>query len=265
MADFELSKQEATRLLEKGEFEQALSVFRELETIAPDSEERGAVLLGEYQCFEALGMFAKARQCVLEATKLGEPTPEYLARMAYLEAVLDGDEGDNKSAIARLDRLLEEREELLRSAECEDLYESVQMQRLEYLVNVGRMQEALPLFSEVRGFAIEKRYDFAFREAYCLAKCGDLERAHLIMSKALAESNGIVQETRGRYYSGAMYMTERKYEDALVEFQFCETHMGESDLSISLVMHALAYVHEKMGHNQEATRYLQAARTNYKH
>jgi tetratricopeptide (TPR) repeat protein len=215
-------------------------------------------------CFEALGMFAKARQCVREATRLGEPSPEYLARMAYLEAVLDGDEGNNKSAIARLDRLLEEQEELLHSAECEDLYESIQMQRLDYLLNVGRMQEALPLFSEARGFAIEKKYDFAFREAYCLAKCGNLEEAHLIMGKALAQSNGIVQETRGRFYLASMYLSERKYKEALVEFQFCEEHIGETDLSIPHLMDALAYVHEKLGHAEEATRYLRAKGTKYK-
>ena len=61
MADFELSKQEATRLFESGEFDPALKSFLELETHAPNSEERAAIFLGEYLCFEALGMFAKAR------------------------------------------------------------------------------------------------------------------------------------------------------------------------------------------------------------
>jgi tetratricopeptide (TPR) repeat protein len=259
MADFELSKKEATRLIENGEYATALELFRDLERLAPNSEERAAIFVGECHCLEALGMFEKARECLREVAKLGESTPAELAYMAYLEARLEGDEGKNTSAVARLDRLLEEQKELLHSAECEDLYESIQMQRLEYLVNVGRMQEARPLFSEARGFSMEKRYDFAFREAYCLAKCGDLAEAHQIMSKALAESNGIFQETRGRYYLGAIYVADRKYNEALVEFQFCETHVGESSLSYSHVMDALAYVHEELGHAEEAIRYKQAA------
>jgi tetratricopeptide (TPR) repeat protein len=169
---------------------------------------------------------------------------------------LDGDEGKNGSAIAMLDALLEEHSELLRSPDCGDLYESIQLRRLEYLVNVGRMIEALPLFVEATGFPLEKPDSFVFRMAYCLAKCGEFETAHNMMKKALAISRSRAQEARARY---SIYVAAKDYDNALVELQFCQAHMGESDLSIPHMMDALAYVHEQMGHADEAALYRQAA------
>jgi tetratricopeptide (TPR) repeat protein len=263
MADFETSKLEAAKLSESGEFDGALKLFREIEPLAPNSEERAAILIGEFHCLEALGQFGKARECLREATNLGDSTPEYSAHIAYLDARLDGGEGKNKSAIAKLDRLLEEHSELLRSPDCKELYELIQMRRLEYLVNVGRMVAALPLFIEATGFVMEKPDSFVLRMAYCLAKCGEFETAHNMMNKALASSNSIAQETHARYYLGSIYVAEKDYDKALVEFRFCEMHIEESDhsipLSIPQVMDALAYVHEQMGHANEASQYRKAA------
>lgn len=262
---FERSKFKATDLLAKGEYDQALKLFRELETFAPDSEERGAVLIGEYQCYEALDMFDEARKCLQVAATLGEQTPEYASRIEYLEARLDGDEGKNRIALGKLNRLLEAKGELLRSPDCRDLYESVQMRRLEYLTNLGEMKEALPLFTEARGFEVEKPRSFKFRMAYCLAKCGYVEQAHALVKEGLAETSNITEEVRGRYYLGSIYVAEKKYAEALTQFQFCETHLKDSDISHEHLMDALSYVYEKLGKPKDAARYRQVAKDQYKH
>jgi tetratricopeptide (TPR) repeat protein len=266
MAKYEERKDEALKLLEASKFSEAAAAFRELAEGAPDSDERAAALIGEYQCLEALGMFAKARESVHEAASLGEQTPEYLARMVYFEACLDANEGKNEMAVEKLNKLLEEHADLLHTPECLDLYESIQYQRAEYLSNLNRMGQALPLFLETRGFKKEKPKDFIFRMAFCVAKCGDFERAHVLMKRALADCRDIRQENMARYYLGLIYAAARDYGKALAEFQFCEAHLDEFDLSIPSLMEALSYVCEKSGRTGGAAKYRRAggAQKNHK-
>ena len=74
--------------------------------------------------------------------------------------------------------------------------------------------------------------------AYCLAKSGDVEQAHVLVNEGLAESRTVTEEIRGRYYLGSIYVSEKKYMEALAQFQFCERHEEESDISYEHLMDA---------------------------
>jgi phenylalanyl-tRNA synthetase alpha subunit len=79
------------------------------------------------------------------------------------------------------------------------------------------------------------------------------------MKEGLAETCNMTEEIRGRYYLGSIYVSESKYPEALTQFQFCETHLQDSDISHEHLMDALSYVYEKLGKPKNAARYRQAA------
>lgn len=253
-------KDQARRLFEDRAYDHAAELFHQLVDTAPDSDERAAALIFEARSLEAVGRFAEARSCLEEARKLGDGSDE-LARLSYLEAGIDAREGYDKEALAKLDKLVTNLGDTLQTAEYRDLYEGIVIMRAGRLQNLKRPCEALPLFVESQSFKSQKPSDHVFRMAYCMAQCGQSERAAEIIIKELAGDLDISMQCLARYYLGAIYAAQSEYRKALKEFQYCEEHLGDSDLAVPPLMESIAYTYKKLGIADKAAQYLRAAGT----
>lgn len=257
-------KRWAVQSFEDKEYEHAATLFDRLADAAPDSDERGAILIYQGRCLEILGRFAEARECFRDARKLGDGSREYLARLNYLEAGLDAREGHDEVALTKLNTLLNDLRDVIQTSEYRDLYEGVQIVRAGLLQNLQRPDEALPIFLESRSFGVEKPRDYAYRMAYCMAQCGQAEKAVDIVINALRADLDISAQCTARYYLGAIYTAKGEYRKALTELHFCEQHLEESNLAVAPLMESIAYAYKKLGISQKATQYMQVASTRTK-
>jgi tetratricopeptide (TPR) repeat protein len=254
-------KDQARRLFEEREYEQAAGLFHHLVDTAPDPDQRAATLIFEVRCLEGLGRFAEARSCLEEARQLGDGSDEYLARLYYIEAGIDAREGYDEVALAKLNKLLADLGDVPQTPEYRDLYEGIQILRAGRLQNLKRPREALPLFLESQNFNSQKPSDHLYRMAYSMAQCGQSERAAEIVTQQLGSSLDISMQCIARYYLGAIYATQGEYRKALKELHFCEEHLGDSDLAVPQLMDSIADAYEKMGMPDKAIQYLRAAGT----
>jgi tetratricopeptide (TPR) repeat protein len=254
-------KDRACKLFKDREYEQAAGLFHQLVHTAPDSDERAAALIFEARCLEAVGRFAEARSCLGEARNVGDASVDYLARLSYLEAGIDAREGCDEEALAKLNELLADLGDDLQTPGYRDLYEGIQIMRAGRLQNLKRPREALPLFIESQKFDSEKPSDHVYRMAYCVAQCGQSERAAEIVIDTLAGSLDISTECMARYYLGAIYTAQGEHRKALNEFQFCEEHLGDSNLAVPQLMESIAYTYKELGEPNKAAQYLRAAGT----
>ena len=246
----------AAELQKSGKYQEALDAYRALADTAPNNNERAAALIWASDCLGLLGKLPEARECLHEASRIMDHTPESRTNMAYLDAMLDASTGADTEALAKLDDIVGQFGDILRAPELRYQFEKIQIQRAYSLLNLGRPREALPIFLLAEKYEVEKPDDFTYRHAYCLAACGQARHGESLIRESLAKNLGIRQETEARYYLGLIFVSEGRHADAMREFEFCESHLNELEPNLTDGLFSLlGSTSERVGLKDRALRY----------
>jgi tetratricopeptide (TPR) repeat protein len=249
----------ANRLRDSGKFQEALELFKELESDSKDDPGQTAgYLIDEADCYAQGGDSEEAKKCISKARMLVRTDPLGLAQIDFFEATLLIEDGQIELGLQALSFILSDNSLLLRSKEGRELYERIQIQRGFSLMHLSRCAEARPILEEASSFRLEDE-DEVKSSIHChLGRCY-AELGQYAVAKeqfVLAQRLKVPEdwEDTFHYYYGYTLYELKEFDSARREF-ILSLQSGSSGPPASYKYNMLAATHRKLGEHRQARQY----------
>jgi len=244
------------RLQQTGDDVGALRVLEEMRRESHDQSEKIAILVGEATSLTGMGRFAEAESRLDEAESMAEDpwvfAMLWLQRTNVLWFAVRWEE-----ALKLIERTVGTYRAVLESPEHRDLYELSRLRLGTLLVEFGRYQEASPILDEALSFELtdNEKALLYFETGTCHYHLGNIESSKHWFLQALSIGCGSYKSVLARYFLGAINFRERKYAEALTEFQWCEVRLEEGRIAPRQLYAWLAKTFRILGDQDQARRY----------
>jgi tetratricopeptide (TPR) repeat protein len=252
--------EQTLRLLEAGDYESALSNFRELASEAQESEAKSTYTLGELHALVRLGRTREARQVLKAARPLFLKSDEAQLRADLIEVQINSVEDKWNRALPSLDRMLRKYVEILHDPQIRDVYEEIQLRRGVRLAFLGRFREASPVLEEVLNFNPSLlSSEFWHELGRCYLATQQYGRAGEAFSKAVSIGLDDVRAANARWEMGVILMRNQAHALALEQLRLAEEHAGAAKIQKKNIYKAMALSLSKLGMENEAMHYARLA------
>jgi tetratricopeptide (TPR) repeat protein len=245
---------ELIALDQSGKTEEALSGLQDLACSATDPEDQASVLLTVSACQKELKRYDEARRTIAEARSLARRHSTVHPYALLRDASIDALEGNWKSALEKLDSIVQDYSSILHQPEHQDLQEEVTRYRGMALSSLGRKSEARPLLERATAVEYEKATSL-----YYLGRCcydlGDLEKARESLEKALMLELDPVYQPSAHYVLGLTYHWRGQNARAIQEFEWCLEHDAQGLVAKWKVLTALVEASKALGLEKDVERY----------
>ena len=221
----------------------------------PDPSERLYLLFSKSSCHGILRNFAEAREQLSLVLKQEPQDPDTRLTVEFNEGLLCQQEGNYSEALESFSAVISRHAKRLTRPELRFMYEDIQQRRAFLSVTLQHFQDAIALFEEVLSFGIdqEARSDALASLGLCYLELRNWELAKncLLQASALGVTNE--REKSLHFYTDALVQAKR-------EFEICEEHASEYQLSTLDVYAWLSSVSKRLGDKAASERYAQLAR-----
>ncbi len=251
--------------VESGDPTVSEAAFREIESrlrILGRSKERADLILRRAVLYGVLGRFREARADISVALREAPNEPDVQLQADVIDGSLYDQEGKPAKAYERLTAALSRHEGRLRDPNLAFLYEDIQQRRAFDLVRVNNFQEAVPLLKEILSFGLpsEIRSATLANLGFCYAKSNEYEQARDCFMQVIEIGVTKAWEGKVHFYLGLACAHLHLLREAKHEFQLCEHHAAEYNVSIGNVYGWLSWVCKGLGERTESERYARLAR-----
>lgn len=261
---FQAELEAALRAVDKGNNQEALHLFQQIDKESLQPYEQCVVLLNEKKCLELLGRFKEARGR-LEAIQRVDQTGQFGAylELGYIQLLFA--EGKLHDAIERSRRFLLERAEELKQPEYEDVVYDLKFLIACHLVSAKQFSEAVTALLHFQPRAREEdrpRLHLFLGIAY--EQLGQPEKAEREFKQILGNERVPELVTDAYYRLGAICFRRGAYAWAKDYFLAVEgrNHALPADLSLRDLYTFLANTCGYLGEEAERKKYLQLAKRN---
>ena len=249
----------AFSLRDKGEYEQALKELFSLLNNTSDDFQNAMLLANISTCYQLMGDATSAEEYLAKAQLACPHDPRVLATIAFLRSRALEDQQQYQKAEDAFGRILDDFPELKRNPELRFLYEDIQRRRAFDLMEIGRYEEALPLFQEALNFSLSMadRAALNCQIGICQYNLHEYDRAIENLSSAQNMELPPEWHASRHYYLGYCYYQKRQFETAKEQFMLCQelVESGEPGPPASFVYQLLEYTCRELGSESEAMSY----------
>jgi tetratricopeptide (TPR) repeat protein len=237
-----------------GQPEAALAGLRELLHCAENSDEKSVVLLATVGRLTKLGRAKEAREALASAYRIVNKNSEIVARVLFIDACLDIDDGKWQQALKKLDDLTSSFPALLSQPDEQDTARDIQRKRGIVLYELHRPAEARPLLESAATQEDEKPTVLYYLGR---SRCdlGDLEGAKQAFREALAGDLHHVYQPSAHYTLGLIHYWQGQHAWAIREYEWCLEHDTRSLVQKEKVLTGLVLASKALGMEEETERY----------
>jgi len=247
----------ANELEDAGRLEEAVEQYRILAATLEEVEDKVTVILAQIGCLNILGRTKEARSLLPLAAQLLPAESENHPHLEFAKAGVLAAEGKRKHALKILDRLVSDKEGLLKATNGLDLYQHIQMRRVFLLIELRRDKDARPILEEVLTFRAEN-VSVHFYAGLCYFGLRDSGLAKKHYEEALSKGLPPLWEWQARVHLGPIYYADEALAKAKLEYERAEAlgaEIGASAKDQRNVYLWLAKICRELGQEKEAAKY----------
>jgi tetratricopeptide (TPR) repeat protein len=225
-----------------------------------ENEDRGYIILYEAFLLAKDERMAEARAKLQEVSNLWDRRPEYKARMAVMDALLDEADGQASRTLKKLNRILKQYPTLWKSDDVHDLYEELQFNRGRLLATIGDWRLALPVLEECLSFQRPKHPELYANLGICYFEAKKWEKAVENLNLALSKGLSTEYSSAAHYYLGRVSYLKGALPRAVKEFELALDDATSAGTSRKVIYDALAKSYRHLGLNEESAKYARLAK-----